>query len=154
MSVSFSTGLRNMMLKDTAFKEAFSKGIIYIYSGPQPANADAAVQGTLLGKITVGAGAFSFGSATNGLTFDDPVAGVISKAAAEAWQMVGLANGTAGWFRLMGNASDALGSSTTLARMDGSVATGAGGDLNLSSANIVTSAPTTVDVFQFTLPAA
>jgi len=69
-----------------------------------------------------------------------------------AWQMVAIAAGTAGWFRLMGNPVDALGSSTTLPRMDGSIAT-AGGDLNLSSVNIALSAPTTIDVFQFTLPA-
>jgi hypothetical protein len=37
--------------------------------------------------------------------------------------------------------------------MDGTVAI-SGGDMNLSSVTIVTSVPTTVDVFQFTLPAA
>ena len=152
MSIQLSTGLRNGMLNATGFKEAFADGVIYIYSGPQPTDADSAVQGTLLMKITVDAGAFSFGSATNGLEFDAPASGVISKAAAEAWRGVGIAAGTAGWFRLMGNASDDLGASTTLARMDGSVAT-SGGDMNLSTVTIAVGTPVTVDTFQFTLPA-
>lgn len=152
MSLQLSTGLRNGMLNSTGFTEAFNDGIIYIYSGPQPANADAAVQGTLLGRITVNNGAWSAGSPTNGLGFDAPVSGVISKAAAEVWRMLGIADGTAGWFRLCGNAADAGGSSTTLPRMDGSVAI-SGGDMNLSSINIVTGIPTTLDVFSFTLPA-
>lgn len=152
MSLQLSTGLRQKMLGSADMKTAFTNGVMYIYSGPQPANADAAVQGTLLGIVTKDAGAFSFGAGTNGLAFDAPAAGVLSKAAADAWKMVGIANGTAGWFRLMGNPTDALGSSTTLPRLDGSVAN-VGGDLNLSSVNIVTGAPTTIDVFNFTLPA-
>lgn len=152
MSVQLSTGLRQDMLNATGMKGAFANGVMYIYSGPQPVNADSAVQGTLLGIVTVSAGAFTFGVATNGLNFDAPVAGVLSKAAAEAWQMVGIAAGTAGWFRLMGNATDSLGASTTLPRLDGSIAT-SGADLNLSNVTIAVGTPVTVDVFQYTLPA-
>ncbi len=146
-----STGLRNAMLGTSGFKTALAAGILYIYDGAQPASADAAVTGTLLAKITVGSGAFAFGSATNGLDFDSPADGVIEKAAAETWSGVGLADGTAGWFRLMGNVSDAGGTSTTLARLDGSVGT-SGADLNLGSVAIRTGATVTIDVFQFTLP--
>ncbi len=151
MSVQLSTGLRNGMLNATGFAEAFANSVLYIYSGPQPLNADAAVQGTLLGIVTKASGAFAFGTSSNGLNFGTPAAGVVAKDT-NTWSMVAIATGVAGWFRLMGNPVDALGTSTTLARMDGSVST-AGGDLNLSSVNIVTAAPTTVDVFQFTLPA-
>ena len=153
MSVQLSTGLRNGMLNATGMLTAFANGVMYVYSGPQPLNADAAVQGTLLIKITLASGAFTFGTATNGINFDAPSSGVVAKAAAETWSGIGLANGIAGWFRLMGNPTDALGSSTSLPRMDGSVGT-VGADLNLSSVNVVTSAPTTIDVWQFTLPAA
>jgi hypothetical protein len=152
MSLKLSTGLRTGMLNATGFKEAFADGVIYVYSGAQPATADAAIQGTLLGKVTVNAGAFAFGSPTNGLEFDAPAAGVVSKAVAEVWQMVGIAAGTAGWFRLMGNPTDALGSSTSLPRMDGSVAT-SGGDLTLPTVTIAIGTPITIDTFQFTLPA-
>ena len=152
MAIHLSTGLRNKLLASTGWVECFINGVIYIYSGPQPVNADAAVQGSLLGKVTVGSGAFNFGAATNGLNWAASSGGVVTKNS-DVWSMVGLTpGGTAGWFRLMGNASDDLGSSTTLARLDGSVAQ-SGGDLNLSSTTIVTGASTTIDTFQFTLPA-
>ena len=152
MSLSLSTGLRNKMLASTGWVECFINGVIYIYSGPQPVNADAAVQGALLGKVTVNGGAFAFGAATNGLNWAASSGGVVTKNT-DVWSMTASATGTAGWFRLMGNTSDDLGASTTLARVDGSIAQ-SGGDLNLSSTLIVVGATTTIDVFSFTLPAA
>jgi len=153
LSLSLSTGLRNKLLASTGWVECFNDGVIYIYSGPQPVNADAAVQGSLLGIVSVASGTFVFGSPTNGLGWAASSGGVVTKDA-DVWSMVGLTpGGTAGWFRLMGNATDDLASSTTLARLDGSIAQ-SGGDLNLSSTLIVTGATTTIDVFSFTLPAA
>ncbi len=152
MTVKLSTGLRNAMAGLTGFGTTFEDGVIYVYSGSQPANADAAVTGTLLGKFTKDGAAFAFGSPTNGLQFDAPVAGVVSKAAADEWRMTGIAAGTAGWFRLMGNAADALGVSTALPRMDGSIGT-SGADLNLSNIAIAVGVPVTCDVFTFTIPA-
>jgi hypothetical protein len=152
MTVRLSTGLRNNLAGNTGFGATFDNGVIYIYSGPQPLTADSAVSGTLLGKVTVDGGAFAFGTATNGLGFDAPASGVVSKAAAENWKFTGIAAGTAGWFRLMGNASDNLGASTTLPRMDGSIGV-SGADLNLSNISIAVDAPNTIDVFQFTIPA-
>lgn len=145
MSLRFSTGLRNAMLGSTGLKAAMANGVIRIYSGAQPANADSAVQGTLLAEITVDGGAFSHGSPTNGLNFDDPANALLQKAAAETWRGVGLANGSAGWFRFCANPADAGGASTTLARIDGSVAK-TGGDLSVSNTNVETSVPITVDV--------
>jgi hypothetical protein len=139
------------MLNASGFKELFTNGVLHIYAGPQPINADSGVQGVLLGKVTVGAGAFTPGTATNGLNFGAPTGGVIAKAAGEVWQMVGIAAGTAGWFRLMGNPVDDLASSTTLSRMDGSIAN-SGGDLNLSTVTVAIGTPITIDIFQFTLP--
>lgn len=154
MSLTFSSGALNSMLKASGgLKSAFANGVIYLYSGPQPTDADSAVQGTLLAKITVSSGSFSFGTSTNGLNFDAPTLGVISKAAAETWSGSAIATGTIGWFRMMGNASDALGSSTTLPRIDGSVAV-SGGDLNFPSVTVTSSpaTPLTIDTFQITLP--
>lgn len=150
MTIKFSTGLRNGMLNATGLTEALDNGIIHIYSGSQPTSPDDAVQGTLLGKVTVDAGAWTAGSATNGLGFGAPVNGTLSKAAAEAWQFNGITDGNSGWFRFMGNAADSLGSSTTLPRIDGSIAT-YGSDLNLSNVAITTGAPNTIDVFQLTM---
>lgn len=152
MTVRLSTALRNALAGQNGFGKTFDKGVIYVYSGPQPLSADSAVQGTLLGIVTTNGGAFNFGTATNGLAFDTPVNGTVSKAAADAWKFTGLAAGTAGWFRLMGNATDNLGASTTLPRLDGSCAT-SGADLNISNVNVEVGSPNTIDVFQFTFPA-
>tara|TARA_R110002110_G_scaffold415835_1_gene657226 strand:+ start:41727 stop:42185 length:459 start_codon:yes stop_codon:yes gene_type:complete len=146
----FSTGLRNGILNATGVKEAMADGVIRIYSGAQPASADTAPAGTLLLEVTVNGGAFAHGSAANGLEFDDPVNGVLSKAAAEVWRGNGLAAGVAGWFRFCANPADAGGASSTLARIDGSVGR-TGADLNLSNTNVAVGVPTTVDVFQISM---
>lgn len=147
-----STGLRDALLGTKSFKDIFLDGVIYIYSGAQPAKADDAVQGTLLGKVTVDGGAFSFGSAANGLEFAAPSGGAIEKVAADAWQFKGLADGVAGWGRLMGNANDDLGASTSLPRLDFSIGR-TGADLNLSNTNIAVDAVHTIDVFRYSIPA-
>ncbi|MEF8794323.1 hypothetical protein [Thiohalorhabdus sp.] len=152
MAIRFSTGLRDKLLGTNSFKDIFADGVIYIYSGIQPASADDPVQGTKLGEVTQDAGNFSFGSATNGLEFGTPSDGAIDKDGAENWKFEGLADGTAGWFRLMGNDLDDLGSSTTLPRMDGAIGT-YGKDLNLSTTSITKGAPYTIDVFKVILPA-
>lgn len=152
MTVKFSTGLRDGMLNSTGVKEAFTNGTLHIYSGPQPATADAAVTGTLLLKITESGGTFTPGATANGINFGAPSGGVIAKATAETWTGTGATAGTAGWFRLMGNATDAGGTSTALPRIDGTVAT-SGGDLNLVSTTIASGTPITIDTFALTLPA-
>lgn len=103
-----------------------------------------------MARVTVNAGAFTHGITTNGLEFDPPVNGVLSKAAAEAWQYTGIAAGTAGWFRFKTNANDADGSSTTQARMDGLIGT-TSGEMLLSNVVIAVNAPGTIDVFNITL---
>lgn len=150
MALHFSTGLIQGILNASGIKEQLADGVIRVYTGAQPANADAAVAGTLLIQYTLSSGAWTAGTATNGLEFDAPVAGVLSKAAAETWSGVGVATGTAGWFRFVGNATDAGGSSTTLPRIDGSVGAGSG-DLALSNTSITTGAPNTIDTFSITM---
>lgn len=152
MTIKLSTGLRNKLAGPTGFGATFEKGVLYIYSGPQPLSADNAVTGTLLAIVTKDGQPFVAGAPDNGLSFDAPVAGVVSKAAADNWKCVALADGTAGWFRLMGNASDALGQSTTLPRMDGHCGTDDKG-LQIGSLTFKAGAPQTVDVFQFAIPA-
>lgn len=161
-----STALRAKMLGSTGFAGAFSKGVIYIYTGYQPATADAAKQGTLLGMITVNGLGFTHGVNTNGLSFDAPTTATVSKAAAETWKLNkgdgsdtlgAAAAGTAGWFRICGNAADAGGAdggggTYALPRLDGSIGV-SGADLNLPNINFVIGTPVTIDVFQFTLPA-
>jgi hypothetical protein len=150
MTVRLSTALRTALAGTTGFGSVFANGVIEIYTGTQPATADAAVTGTLLGTVTLASGAFTPGSPTNGLTFAAASAGAISKSG--VWSFNGVAVGTAGWFRLKGNATDAGAISTALPRLDGSIAA-SGADMNLSNISITVGAPTTVDTFTFTIPA-
>lgn len=151
MTVRLSTGLRNALAGTTGFAAAFANGVIEIRTGNQPATADEAVTGTLLGTVTLNSGAFTPGSPTNGLTFAAAAGGAVSKSG--VWSFNGAADGTAGWFRLKANAVDAGALSTTHVRMDGSIAT-SGADLNLSNIVIATGAPNTIDTFTWTQPAA
>ncbi len=145
MTVKFSTGLTNDMLDATGAQ--FANCIVDIYSGNQPISADSPVSGTLLARATLGGGAFTEGAAANGLNFGAAAAGVIEKVTSEEWKYTGLADGTARWFRLRGNAVDDGTQSSTQRRIDGSIGTVAG-DMRLSSINVTTGAPGTIDVFK------
>jgi hypothetical protein len=146
----FSTGLRNGILDATGIREFLANGVLRLYSGSQPASADTAIQGTLLLEITESGGVFVPGAPGNGLNFDAPVNGVLSKAAAEAWNALGLAAGVTGWFRFVGNADDIGGTSAVLPRIDGSVGKTAA-DLNLSNTTIAIGVPNTIDVFNISM---
>ena len=155
MSLHFSTGLKNQLFGAirgaVATTYSLEHGCIYVYTGTQPATADAAATGTLLGIVTVSAGAFTHGSATNGLDFDAPSAGVMAKAVAETWQFVGLADGVAGWFRHSGNPADAQGISTTLPRIDGRIST-SGAEVSMANLTVTTGATSTVDAYSLSWP--
>jgi hypothetical protein len=132
------------------FLDIFRHCTLLIYNGTQPATADAIESGTLLAQITVSSGTFTKGTATNGLDFDEPADGKISKAAAETWSGVGLVQGTAGWFRFYDNALE-TGVSTTAKRIDGAIAV-SGAQLNMPTA-VAVGAPITINQFDLTLPA-
>lgn len=253
MTIRLSTGLRNMLAGSLGFNGAMNHGFIKIFSGTQPASADAAETGTLLGIITKASGALTKetrasatltvtgGSGTltaltagtlplvadpssvvwetdttvtaakiaaainrngmaeatsaaavvtvkprpgtgaawnglalattgitctgsnfasgvapvNGLILGAPVAGVISKPA-DVWSMLGIAIGTAGWFRQYGSDTADAGAIISgvpyYARMDGSCGVGSG-DAQLSSLAVTVGSPHTVDLFRFTVPA-
>lgn len=57
MTMRISTGLRNWLAQHGSFKQAFQNGKLEIYSGSQPATADAAATGTLLCTVTKSSGA-------------------------------------------------------------------------------------------------
>ena len=149
MTVRLSTKLRDNLAGTTGFAATFANGIIEIRTGAQPVSADAAATGTLLGTVTLNSGAFTPGSPTNGLTFAAAENGAVSKSG--VWSFSGIAAGTAGWFRLKGNALDNDALSTTLPRLDGSIAV-SGADMNLSNLTISVAAPNTIDSFTWTQP--
>jgi hypothetical protein len=59
MTLRLSTGLVNQLAQNRGFASIFNRGSIQIYSGSQPASADAAVTGTLLGTVTASSGALT-----------------------------------------------------------------------------------------------
>lgn len=250
MGIRLSTGLRNNIVGSTGVAASFAGGVIDVYSGTQPATADAAATGTLLGRVSIasatyvaetpasatitvagasgsintlnvgtfniiplgavafitdaattaqalcdainrngiyratvvsdvvtviappGTGAAHNGlalaatvttltatssgnitggvAATAGLTFGVPSAGTVAKSG--VWSFAGVAAGTAGWFRMKASSLDDNLATTTLVRLDGSVAT-SGADMNLSNLTIAIGTPTTIDSLTITCPA-
>lgn len=153
MALKCSTKLKNAMFE--AIRTQLATGAIYVYSGSQPATADAAPTGTLLGIATVGAGAWTaVSNLTNGLDFAAAASGVLTKSATETWQFVGIANGTAGWFRHVGGAvADSLSADATetYPRIDGRIST-SGAEMILSNLSIVVGATTTIDSYMIQWP--
>lgn len=144
MTLKASTGLRSKLLDTNPLKTIMAASFIKIYTGAEPATADAAVTGTLLCTISIN-------STGTGVNFDTAaVAGVLSKAPAEVWSGVNAAGGTAGYYRHVAAGDDGT-LSTTQARLQGSVAT-AGGELNLSSTTLTNGATQTIDYYSVTLP--
>ena len=86
---------------------------------------------------------------TNGLYLALAASGAIAKHSGQTWSGVGIADGTAGWFRFYGAATDAGGVSTSLPRLDGRIAT-SGAELNLSNTSIVTGAAQSITAFSIT----
>lgn len=159
MALRLSTGLINLLMSQSggslaglSFGDLFIDGVIYIYTGAQPATADLTESGSNILIISESGLTFTPSSPTNGLEFeDDAAAGVLEKAAAETWQGIGIGGGgAAGWFRFYANART-QGASATAVRFDGQCAT-SGGELTMSSTTIVVGATTTIDTFSVTLP--
>lgn len=120
MAVRTSTGFASRILGPESFATIFQGGSIEIRSGTQPASADEPATGTLLARITRDGLLWTAGSPTNGLEFVN-AGRYASKNFSHSWRLKGIAAGTAGWFRLVGNAPDDGGTSTTLPRIDGAI---------------------------------
>lgn len=125
MAVRTSGGLKNYAL-DSGLKTAFdTTGRINVYTGAQPATADTAASGTLLGTLTLSA--TSFGAAASGAI---AIAAVTSDTSADA-------TGTAGYVRFYRTGDTAPGSAgngTTDRRLDLLIGT----DITIDNAAVVT----------------
>ena len=138
--------------KGGSLKDILKDGKILIYSGAQPSSPDDAATGTLLLEVTSDGGTFVHGAFGNGLEFEnDALDGELEKASAETWKGTAIATGTAGWFRFVGNPTDAGAASTTLPRFDGNIGI-SNADLNIPNTSIVTGRIYTIDTFKLTLP--
>ena len=147
MSMKISTGLAKAMLDTGSLKTNLTGMKLKIYSGAEPATADASLGAAVL-LVTIsdagGAGALSFEAAA--------VNNTIEKLASQVWSGTNVASGTAAFCRLV-LASDTGASSATEIRVQGDVGV-AGKFLNLSSTALTTSAVQTVDYLSITMPTA
>jgi len=148
MAVRLSTGMVNAAAN--AIRTTYANAVGAVYTGTQPANADAAETGTLLGYITKDGGPFVAGEATNGLNWEDAVDGVCAKPTDEEWSIIPVASGTAGYARIYANAM-VTGASTSAVRFDLACGVGAG-ELRFSTTQLVTSVKSVVNTLTLTQP--
>lgn len=135
-----------------SLRDILSYGYLKIYTGNQPANADAIETGSLLVKITDTGGAHVTSLGTNGLMFEDNAAlNKLSKLAAQSWKGTPGASNTAGWFRFY-NRDGVEGASATAVRLDGSCGL-SGSELNLATLSIQIGVEFLINGFDITLPA-
>jgi hypothetical protein len=145
MAMKISTALAKALLDTSSLKGALTGMRLKIYSGTEPATADAALgSAVLLCTVTVdGVG--------DPLTFNaSAVANVIEKNASEVWRGTNVASGVASFCRLE-LSSDTGNSSTTEIRLQGDVGV-AGKFLNLSSVALTASAVQSVDSLSIAMP--
>ena len=146
----YSTGLANKTWGTTGFAGALNAGVIEIYPGTMPADADDAISGTMIVRITKASGAWTAGTSTNGLVMDTAL-NVNSIHAGDTWSGVAAASNTAGFAVFKGNAADNNGSSTTLARALLTVGVGTG-EVQLSHIDITSGETVTVTSATLTQP--
>jgi len=130
---------------DSGIATAFdTTGRINIYTGAQPATADTAASGTLLGTLTLAAD--SAGAAASGVvTF----ATITSDTSADA-------SGTAGYarfYRTGDTAPGTVGNGTTDRRLDCNIALTTGGDINFDNITFVAGGTIAISSLTITQPA-
>lgn len=124
MTLFFSDGLAGTV--NDAAKAQFNTGVIKVYAGSQPTDANTSVGAqTLLATFTLNSTAFG----TSGATGTTPTRSVLATAATIS-DVVAAASGTAAWFR-------ALKADGTTVLCDGSVTvTGGGGDMTMTDVSL------------------
>jgi hypothetical protein len=119
--IKLSTGLRAAMLSDYGMRAMMYKGRILVYSGTQPADADDAPIGTLLGMVTQDGLPAVPGDDAGGLLLTTPP-GIPTLLTHEGnWVFKGTASGSPGWWRFVWNLNDTGAESPFFPRIDGSV---------------------------------
>lgn len=153
MALRISTGMREKMVSTLTVKELLDGGVMDIFTGSQPASADAVETGTKLVRISSTSGSLP---GADGLRFGTALAGVLPLTT-PAWSGVVIAAGVAGWFRFYGTGATSgvmgsTGTNGTGIRMDGNVGV-SGADLNLGHTDLELGATQTISSFNVTQPA-
>jgi hypothetical protein len=158
--LSLSTATRNAALNGTGIKEQFDGGFLYLFAGTVPSSANDALNMTTTHTEMVVISLDGLG--VDGLTFDAPSAGVLAKAAAEAWRGVAAFDGaedsetslTATFYRLCADGDDGRGAAnaSTGYRIQGVIdEPGSGADLELANPVIASGYLQVIDTFTYTL---
>lgn len=162
MAIKVSLGLRNALLSTGGVKENLDAGFLFIFAGPVPADADAALDmvtsHTQVAKITVG------DDGTTGLTFESPVNAVLNKTAAESWEGTIALDGfdagptvTPSFFRFVSSADTGrTAGSTTAKRIQGTAGgPSSGADLDVGSDTVTDNGTNSILVgtARFSIPA-
>jgi hypothetical protein len=146
-------------MKGGGVADVLMNGVLHIFGGTQPANADAAEGSSPILIVSEASGAFVSGAAANGLLFEltaDVASAELEKLATQVWSGVGTAaagsGGTvAGWWRFYAN-TVTTGISESAIRIDGNCST-TSGQMTMSSSTIKTGQTVTIDTFKITIPA-
>lgn len=140
-----STGMRVSLAVTGSLKATLDGGLVRIYAGSVPANADAALGGaTLLCEISVG------GDGTP-VTFEAAAPlGVLKKSVSENWTGNNVAGGNPSFFRyaLAGDAGDA---SASAVRFQGTAGV-LGSDMYIAELPLVIGQPQSFSLFQLAIP--
>lgn len=147
MTLKASTALRNKLLDTNPFKTIFASCLLKIYDGPVPATADDALDAANHLLVTI-----SDNDTGTTLSWESAaVSGAISKSTSQTWRGVSITSGTASFYRLVLLSGDTGSYSTTVPRLQGSIAT-SGADLNMTSTTINSSTSYPIDAFSVSLP--
>lgn len=133
-----STGLCNSLLATGSLKAAFTNMVIRIFAGAVPATADADATGnTVICDVKT-----AVGSNTPYLTFGTASGGAIAINSTETWVGTNTgALGTAAFYRVVGF-SDGNGSSTSSARIQGTIGVTGSADMIVGSVSVAGSGGT------------
>lgn len=145
----FSTGLRNSLAVNYGLGIMMNSGIIRVYGGTIPSSPDNPPGTTELGRITTEGLTFVGGSNPNpaGLLLASVSPGGLTMVG--EWRLIGVATGTATWWRWCWAGVDDLTLNTALPRVDGIVGT----ELRLASNSINPSTNVEIEQFLFTISA-
>ena len=136
--------------------DIFRDCYINIYSGTRPSDPNWPATGTLVGTISLNAGAFTPGVETNGLNFErfseiEVVSGIyvnLGKDSSETWQMECLSASTPTYFRLMSNTTLPTDTGVVSVVIDGDIGTSTTNAMRITEALVV---GTTYDFDYFTM---
>lgn len=151
MGLQVSTKFKEMILGSSSFADIFDQGVLVVYSGAQPASANAAATGTELLRITNDGSPWTTGGSDGGLIFEQ-FGPWISKSDSQTWKGTVVANGTPGWFRLFGRLPDDNLLTYSAPRLDGSVGTTNASNLLIADSSLTIGQVIEINQFLYSIP--